>query len=312
MCNLPVLLAFCYCQGQPVPSESGRNPLGAVPLVRVAYRDVGDGSLSTWAGYGYEDALAAVDSFFTQLQALTTRHANPILKAIGVQVAQDARLSEAGRSVALPIGADLQWLEATLQGANTALDAASKMREALVQTLPEFLFVDSGASSSGTALSYRAGAFVAKIEPIRRGFYRALAEVVGMAVAIDYGAPWDDLADVYVVDGGSALPMDVSATSTLTAQLLTQGLLTAADAVRVLQGLGVGVPEDADAGDYAARAQAELAARTRLPVHLQDERLTSFEADARMAQSGRTHKQKKELRDALAAAAILEDWLDAR
>ncbi len=79
----------------------------------------------------------------------------------------------------------------------------------------------------------------------------------------------------------------------------------------------LGIPINMDGTEGAAAKDvrtfaAQLAARTGLPVHLQDERLTSFEADARMAQSGRTHKQKKELRDALAAAAILEDWLDAK
>ena len=83
------------------------------------------------------------------------------------------------------------------------------------------------------------------------------------------------------------------------------------DAIVVGMPLNMDGSEGAAAKDVRAFA-ADLAARTRLPVHLQDERLTSFEADARMAQSGRTHKQKKELRDALAAAAILEDWLDAR
>jgi putative Holliday junction resolvase len=49
-----------------------------------------------------------------------------------------------------------------------------------------------------------------------------------------------------------------------------------------------------------------------LPVHFHDERLSSFEADQRMARSGRTHREKKELRDALAACAILESWLAER
>ncbi|XVJ60932.1 MAG: Holliday junction resolvase RuvX [Tepidisphaera sp.] len=52
-----------------------------------------------------------------------------------------------------------------------------------------------------------------------------------------------------------------------------------------------------------------LAARTGRPVHFQDERLTSSEADWSMARSGMTRKQKKERRDALAAAAILRDFL---
>lgn len=54
----------------------------------------------------------------------------------------------------------------------------------------------------------------------------------------------------------------------------------------------------------------ELKRRMSLPIHFQDERLTSYAADQRMAQSGRTHKQKKQLRDALAAAEILRDFLD--
>lgn len=78
----------------------------------------------------------------------------------------------------------------------------------------------------------------------------------------------------------------------------------------------VGLPLDMDGRDGPAaqsmRAFAvEVAAITRLSVHLQDERLTSAEADARMARSGRTHGEKKALRDALAAAAILEDFLRA-
>ena len=49
-----------------------------------------------------------------------------------------------------------------------------------------------------------------------------------------------------------------------------------------------------------------------LEVHYHDERLTSFAADQQMAGSGRTHKQKKRLRDALAAAEILRGFLDER
>ncbi|MCA9293130.1 MAG: Holliday junction resolvase RuvX [Phycisphaerales bacterium] len=53
-----------------------------------------------------------------------------------------------------------------------------------------------------------------------------------------------------------------------------------------------------------------LAARTSARVDYFDERLTSAEADWQMAQSGLTHKQKKERRDTLAAAAILRGYLD--
>ena len=50
---------------------------------------------------------------------------------------------------------------------------------------------------------------------------------------------------------------------------------------------------------------------TGLPIVFQDERLTSVEADWQMSRSGLTHKGKKKRRDALAAAAILRDFLDA-
>jgi putative Holliday junction resolvase len=76
----------------------------------------------------------------------------------------------------------------------------------------------------------------------------------------------------------------------------------------------MGLPLNMDGSEGPAVVQArafaeEVRGRTGLPVHLQDERLTSFEADQRMARSGRTRGEKKELRDALAAAALLEDFL---
>lgn len=78
--------------------------------------------------------------------------------------------------------------------------------------------------------------------------------------------------------------------------------------------LVVGLPLNMDGTEGgSARSVREfgalIAERTSLPVHYQDERLTSFEADERMARSGRTHREKRELRDALAACAILEGFL---
>ena len=55
----------------------------------------------------------------------------------------------------------------------------------------------------------------------------------------------------------------------------------------------------------------QLGQRTDRPIHYQDERLTSYAADMQMAGSGRTHREKKALRDALAAAEILRDFLQA-
>ena len=60
-----------------------------------------------------------------------------------------------------------------------------------------------------------------------------------------------------------------------------------------------------------ARAFAErLADRLGRPVHMADERLTSQQADWAMGGSGLTHLQKKRRRDAIAAAALLQGFLD--
>lgn len=50
---------------------------------------------------------------------------------------------------------------------------------------------------------------------------------------------------------------------------------------------------------------------TRVTLVYQDERLSSFAAEEKLNRTGRTHGEKKALRDALAACAILEDFLRA-
>jgi len=56
---------------------------------------------------------------------------------------------------------------------------------------------------------------------------------------------------------------------------------------------------------------AALAARTPLPIAVEDERLTSIEAESRLAMRERDWKKRKEKLDAAAAAIILQDYLDS-
>ena len=76
----------------------------------------------------------------------------------------------------------------------------------------------------------------------------------------------------------------------------------------------IGLPLNMD-GTEGPRAKVaremgeQLAGMIDLPIHYQDERLTSYAAEQQLAGTGRTHKQKKKARDALAAVAILEDFL---
>lgn len=80
--------------------------------------------------------------------------------------------------------------------------------------------------------------------------------------------------------------------------------------------LVLGLPLNMDGSD-GQRARLvrlwgeKIAKATGRIVHMQDERLTTADADWQMARSGLTHKQKKLRRDALAAAAVLSDFLNA-
>jgi putative Holliday junction resolvase len=84
-----------------------------------------------------------------------------------------------------------------------------------------------------------------------------------------------------------------------------------------VEGIVVGLPRRLDGrdSDQTAPAQAFAAALERWSgrrVHLQDERLTSVEAESRVAGRERDWRKRKALIDAEAAAIILQDFLDGR
>ena len=77
--------------------------------------------------------------------------------------------------------------------------------------------------------------------------------------------------------------------------------------------LGLPLNMDDSEGPSAKLARkfaSQLEEATGKVVHLVDERLSSYYADKQMSQSGFTHGQKKARRDALAAANILQAFLD--
>ena len=78
----------------------------------------------------------------------------------------------------------------------------------------------------------------------------------------------------------------------------------------------VGLPRrlDGSPNDQTPRVEAfvtRLAGRTSLPVVLQDERLTSVEAESRLAMKEKDWRRRKQMLDAAAAAVMLQDYLDA-
>ncbi len=76
-------------------------------------------------------------------------------------------------------------------------------------------------------------------------------------------------------------------------------------------GLPLNMDDSEGPAAKAARVFADkLTQTTGKVVHLVDERLSSYHADQLMSQTGLTHGQKKARRDALAAANILQAFLD--
>lgn len=79
----------------------------------------------------------------------------------------------------------------------------------------------------------------------------------------------------------------------------------------------VGLPRrlDGSATDMTPRVEQfarQLEARISLPVALQDERLSSREAESRLALRDKDWRSRKARLDAAAAAVILQDYLDER
>lgn len=79
----------------------------------------------------------------------------------------------------------------------------------------------------------------------------------------------------------------------------------------ILMGLPLNMDDTEGPRARSVRAFAQrVADALSRPITLVDERRSTVAADARMARTGLTHKQKKLRRDAIAAAAILQAYLD--
>jgi putative Holliday junction resolvase len=83
-----------------------------------------------------------------------------------------------------------------------------------------------------------------------------------------------------------------------------------------VESIVLGLPSrlDGTANDMTPRVRAfadALRAATGLPLALQDERLSSREAESRLALREKSWRARKRKLDAAAAAVILQDYLDA-
>ncbi|MFZ0130395.1 MAG: Holliday junction resolvase RuvX [Candidatus Dormiibacterota bacterium] len=79
----------------------------------------------------------------------------------------------------------------------------------------------------------------------------------------------------------------------------------------------IGLPRrlDGSEGEAAAAARTfagELARRTAAKIELWDERFTTTIAERALIESGVRRKRRREVIDSVAAAVLLQNWLDAR
>jgi len=107
-------------------------------------------------------------------------------------------------------------------------------------------------------------------------------------------------------------PSDPAAAAVLAEAIA--GLAADADGVEAVV---VGLPTRLDGSDteqtlHVRRMVDQLRARIAAPIVLQDERLSSHEADSRLALTERDWRKRKARLDAASAAVILQDYLDSR
>lgn len=77
--------------------------------------------------------------------------------------------------------------------------------------------------------------------------------------------------------------------------------------------IGLPLNMDGSEGPQAKKTRTlaqQIEQRTGLRVHLFDERLTSYAAESQLSELDLTRGEKKQRRDALAAAVILRDFLE--
>ena len=142
---------------------------------------------------------------------------------------------------------------------------------------------------------------------------------MGRIVAFDVGERRIGVA-VSDVSGTLARPLGTLQVNGLDARAVTAAADELARLAAEDDGVSavvVGLPRrlDGSANDMTPRVERfarDLASRSRLPVTLQDERLSSHEAESRLGLREKDWRVRKKRLDAAAAAVILQDYLDTR
>ena len=127
-------------------------------------------------------------------------------------------------------------------------------------------------------------------------------------LAIDYGDKYTGLA---VCDPAETITSPLAVIEGQKELIKKISDIVAAENVEAVV-LGLPLNMDDSKGPRAERVTQfaeELKAHLQIPIHLQDERLTSFSAERKLQPAEFTRKKKKKRLDAVAAAEILEAFL---
>lgn len=130
-------------------------------------------------------------------------------------------------------------------------------------------------------------------------------------LAIDYGAKRTGLA---VCDASEAI---VSPHSVLHGQKDLAGQINRIVASENIEAIVLGLPLNMDdsEGPQARKVRAfaqQLESQIHIPIHFQDERLSSFGAEQKLEEIGLSKGKKRKRLDALAAAEILQAFLERK
>jgi putative holliday junction resolvase len=138
-------------------------------------------------------------------------------------------------------------------------------------------------------------------------------------LGIDYGARRVGLAlsDVSATLASPWRTLERPASEVATVQMIAAEVHTLVHDDEGLEAVVVGWPRRLDGSPTQQTPVVEkfataLGSRVSVPVVLQDERLSSHEAETRLAVRERDWRKRKQKLDAAAAAVILQDYLDQR
>ncbi len=131
-------------------------------------------------------------------------------------------------------------------------------------------------------------------------------------LCIDYGQKRTGLA---ICDADETISSPLKVFACCQSELIA-GIVDVIEREEV-EGVVLGLPLNMDgtAGHqvaYVRKFAAQLNERIDIPIHFQDERLSSFDAADKLARTELTRKKKKKRLDAVAAASILQSFLDKK